>query len=165
MNYRMLVLVALFAVMPVAVAQEHPEHPVRTDWDAIEQQAAPRQRAWSARDLERAIKADVARRSKPAQGVFKLADPVLGTTWDLKLDKVHRERLTKISPDTYFACVDMKDPEGRVIDVDFFLKAKGRGLQMVGITVHKIDGKPRYDWKEEEGFWKRIPVEEQPPSD
>ena len=82
----------------------------------------------------------------------------LKKTWDLKLDHVHTERLSKLNADTYFACVDMKDPNGKVIDVDFFLKSNGDKLEMTDTTVHKIEGKPRYNWKEEDGFWKRVPV-------
>ena len=71
---------------------------------------------------------------------------------------MHTERLSKLNADTYFACVDMKDPNGKVIDVDFFLKSNGDKLEMTDTTVHKIEGKPRYNWKEEDGFWKRVPV-------
>ena len=30
---------------------------------------------------------------------------------------------------------------------------------MTDATVHKIDGKPRYNWKEKDGYWERVPVE------
>ncbi len=70
----------------------------------------------------------------------------------------HKDRLSKLSADTYFACVDMKDPAGKMIDVDCFLKSKNGRLEMTDTTVHKVEGKPRYDWKEEDGFWRRVPV-------
>jgi len=29
---------------------------------------------------------------------------------------------------------------------------------MTDTTVHKVEGKPRYNWKEEDGLWKRVAV-------
>ena len=140
-------LVLALSLLPLtaALAQEHPEHP-----------ANQKAKDFSVNDLESAIKADIAAKSK--DGVFKLEDPELKKTWDLTLDHVHKERLSKLNADTYFACVDMKDPNGKVIDVDFFLKTNGDKLDMTDTTVHKIEGKPRYNWKEENGYWKRVPV-------
>jgi hypothetical protein len=138
-------VVSLLAL--TAVAQEHPEHPNGT-----------KAKDFSVTDLEKRIKEDIAEKSKANHGVFKVEDPELKKTWDLKLDHVHTERLSKLSADTYFACVDMKDPNGKVIDVDFFLKSDGDKLEMSDTTIHKIEGKPRYNWKEEDGFWKRVPV-------
>jgi hypothetical protein len=139
-------VVSLLAL--TAIAQEHPEHP----------NSSTKAKDFSVTDLEKRIKEDIAEKSKANNGVFKVEDPELKKTWDLKLDHVHTERLSKLSADTYFACVDMKDPNGRVIDVDFFLKSDGDKLEMSNTTIHKIEGKPRYNWKEEDGFWKRVPV-------
>ncbi len=142
-----LLVMALFPVS-ATLAQEHPEHPKN----------AEKAKEFSATDLENAIKADIAEKSKDTNGVFKLKDPELKKTWDLTLDRVHKDRLSKLSADTYFACVDMKDREGKTVDVDFFLKSKDGKLEMTDTTVHKVEGKPRYNWKEEDGFWKRVPV-------
>jgi hypothetical protein len=139
-----LAVVSLLALN--VVAQEHPEHP----------NSSTKAKDFSVTDLEKRIKQDIAEKSK--DGVFKVEDPELHKTWDLKLDHVHTERLSKLNADTYFACVDMKDPDGKVIDVDFFLKSKGDKLEMTDTTIHKIEGKPRYNWKEEDGYWKRVPV-------
>lgn len=143
------IAVLLVSLLPLSatVAQEHPEHPTE----------AQKAKEFSVTDLEKTIKATIAEKSKGTKGVFKLDDPELKTTWDLTLDKVHTERLSKLSADTYFACVDMKDPFGKTIDVDFFLSKDGK-LEMSDTTVHKVEGKRRYDWKEEKGFWKRVPV-------
>ena len=139
-----LAVVSLLALN--VVAQEHPEHP----------NSSKKAKDFSVTDLEKRIKEDIAEKSK--DGVFKVEDPELHKTWDLKLDHVHTERLSKLNADTYFACVDMKDPNGKVIDVDFFLKSNGDKLEMTDTTIHKIEGKPRYNWKEEDGYWKRVPV-------
>ena len=152
MNRRVLlpsvVLVASLFPLFATLAQEHPEHPKNTQ----------KAKEFSVTDLEKAIKADINEKSKHTNGVFKLYDPELKKTWDLTLDRVHKDRLSKLSADTYFACVDMKDRRGKIVDVDFFLKSKDGKLAMTDTTVHKVEGKPRYNWKEENGFWKRVPV-------
>jgi hypothetical protein len=146
MKRNLSIVFAVLSLLALNVfAQEHPEHPNNT-----------KVKNFSVTDLEKRIKEDIAEKSK--DGVFKVEDPHLNKTWDLKLDHVHTERLSKLSADTYFACVDMKDPNGKVIDVDFFLKSNGDKLEMTDTTIHKIEGKPRYNWKEEDGFWKRVPV-------
>lgn len=147
MKRKLSIAFALISLLALpALAQEHPEHPAGTKKD------------FSVSDLEKAIQHDIAEKAKATDGVFKVHDPELNKTWDLKLDHVHTERLSKLSADTYFACVDMKDPDGKVIDVDFFLKSNDDKLEMTDTTIHKIEGKPRYNWKEEDGFWKRVPV-------
>lgn len=149
MKRKLMIALAVLSLLSLRVfAQEHPEHPSN----------GSKAKTFSVTDLEKAIKDDIAEKSKANHGVLKVDDPELKKTWDLKLDHVHTERLSKLSPDTYFACVDMKDPDGKVIDVDFFLKSSGDKLVMTDTTVHKIEGKPRYNWKEEDGFWKRVPV-------
>lgn len=147
MKRKLSIAFAVLSLLALPVfAQEHPEHP----------NSSTKAKDFSVSDLEKTIKKDIAEKSK--DGVFKVDDAELNKTWDLKLDHVHTERLSKLSPDTYFACVDMKDPNGKVIDVDFFLKGSGDKLEMTDTTVHKIEGKPRYNWKEEDGFWKKVAV-------
>jgi hypothetical protein len=147
MKRKLTIAFAVLSLLALNVAaQEHPEHP----------NSSTKAKEFSVTDVEKKIKEDIAEKSK--DGVFKVKDPELHKTWDLKLDHVHTERLSKLNADTYFACVDMKDPNGKVIDVDFFLKSKGDKLEMTDTTIHKIEGKPRYNWKEEDGLWKRVPV-------
>ena len=152
MNRRVLLPLVVFVVslLPLSTifAQEHPEHPKN----------AQKAKDFSVADIENAIKADIAEKSKDTNGVLKLYDPKLKKTWNLTLDRVHKDRLSQLSADTYFACVDMKDRSGKTVDVDFFLKSKDGKLEMTDTTVHKVNGKPRYNWKEENGFWKRVPV-------
>ena len=163
LSFPLVILVA--ALFPLStVAQEHPEHPKKQEPKQGSKQEHPehpeKAKDFSTADLEAAIKSEVAEKTKSTNGVFKLEDPKLKKTWDLTLDKVHTDRLSKISPDTYFACVDMKDPNGKTLDVDFFLKAKGGKLEMTDTTVHKVEGKPRYKWEEKDGLWKRVPLKD-----
>ena len=131
------------------LAQEHPEHPEG-------KKAATK--AYSVDDLEASIKSAVAAKEKAGEGYYRLKDKTANKTWQLKLDHVHRERLSRLDEKTYFACTDFKSSDGHTVDVDFFMKDKDGKLVMSDATVHKIDGKARYNWEEKDGFWKRVPV-------
>ena len=133
----------------VAIAQEHPEHPKGNQ---------PAAKKMSMDDLEKAIKRDVAAEEKKNGGYIKVEDSVDKKTWDLKLDKVHRERLSQLDANTYFACSDFKSKDGHLVDVDFFEKEKDGKLVMTDRTIHKVDGKARYNWEEKDGYWKRVAV-------
>ncbi|HEY8712060.1 MAG TPA: hypothetical protein VIM68_04265 [Thermoanaerobaculia bacterium] len=144
-------VLALVVGGAAVVAQEHPEHP---------EGKTAATKAISIDDLEKSIKSSIAEKEKSGGGYYKLADKIATKTWLLKLDHVHRERLSRLDEKTYFACTDFKSSDGHTVDVDFFMKDKDGKLVMSDATVHKIDGKPRYDWEEENGFWKRVPVKE-----
>ncbi len=58
----------------------------------------------------------------------------------------------------YFACVDMKGTDGKTYDIDFFLTGQPGKMKVTETSVHKIDGKPLYDWKEENGTWHKVPA-------
>ena len=129
-----------------AVAQEHPEHPTAKKAE---------KKGYSVDDVDKAIRGAIAERE--TNGVYQLKDA--DKTWDLKLDKVHRERLARVDENTYFACTDFKSSDDHTVDVDFFMKDDGGKLVMTDATLHKVDGKPRYNWKEKDGYWVRVPVE------
>jgi len=79
---------------------------------------------------------------------------------DLALDlvKVHDDRFSNLGNDKYFACVDMKGADGKIYDIDFFMQVKPGKLSVTETSVHKINGKPLYNWKEEGGVWKKVKV-------
>ena len=79
---------------------------------------------------------------------------------DLALDlvKVHDDRLSSLGGNKYFACVDMKGTDGRLYDIDFLMVVKPAQLIVTETSVHKINGKPLYNWKEEKGVWKKVKV-------
>jgi len=79
---------------------------------------------------------------------------------DLALDlvKVHDDRLSSLGGNKYFACVDMKGTDGRLYDIDFLMVVKPAQLTVTETSVHKINGKPLYNWKEEKGVWKKVKV-------
>jgi hypothetical protein len=79
---------------------------------------------------------------------------------DLALDlvKVHDDRFSSLGGNKYFACVDMKGSDGRLYDIDFFMVLQPGKLSVTQTSVHKINGKPLYNWKQEGGVWKKVKV-------
>ena len=79
---------------------------------------------------------------------------------DLALDlvKVHDDRFSSLGGNKYFACVDMKGTDGKMYDIDFFMAVQGSKLNITETSVHKINGKPLYNWKQEGGIWKKVKV-------
>jgi len=130
-----------------ASAQEHPqeEHP---------KAAKPVSKA----TLEKAIKDQIAGKSKANGGKFAVDDPVLKKTWQLELVRVHTDKLTQIDEKTYFACVDFKADDGTPVDVDFYMKGDGGKLTLSDTTVHKVDGKARFNYEKKGNYWERVPV-------
>ncbi len=79
---------------------------------------------------------------------------------DLALDliKVHDDRFSSLGGNKYFACVDMKGTDGKIYDIDFLMAVQPGKLSVTQTSVHKINGKPLYNWKQEGGVWKKVPV-------
>lgn len=131
-------------------AAEHPEHPKE---GSHEGEAPP---AVAPKDIGDAIRAFVEKDSALKGGFLLVYDKEAKAPLVLTLDKVHEDKLASIGGGIHFACCDFKTPEGKAYDLDFFLRGDDpKALQVTEITVHKEDGKPRYDWKEEGGVWKR----------
>lgn len=76
----------------------------------------------------------------------------------LDLVRVHDDRLSSLGGDKYFACVDMKGTDGKIYDIDFLMAVQPGKLTVTHTSVHKINGKPLYNWKEEKGVWKKVRV-------
>lgn len=74
----------------------------------------------------------------------------------LDLLRVHDDRFSSLGGDKYFACVDMKGADGKIYDIDFFMLVQTGKLTVTETSVHKINGKPLYNWKEEKGVWKKV---------
>jgi hypothetical protein len=79
---------------------------------------------------------------------------------DLALDlvRVHDDRFSSLGGNKYFACVDMKGSDGKMYDIDFFMTVSADKLTVTETSVHKINGKPLYNWKQEGGVWKKVKV-------
>jgi hypothetical protein len=79
-----------------------------------------------------------------------------GKNLALDLIKVHDDRLANVGGGKYFACVDMKAGDGTVYDIDFFMAGQPGSMTVTETSVHKINGKPLYNWKEQRGVWKKV---------
>ena len=138
---------ALPAVSALAQQKEHPkEHP----------QNPPSGKKLSTDDIDAAIRAHIEEKSKASGGRFEVRDDVLNKTWSLELVRVHKDKLQALADGRYFACVDFKASDATMVDVDFFLKKDGDKLAVADTTVHKVDGKARYNYEEKNGVWVRV---------
>lgn len=105
-------------------------------------------------DISAGIKSNIAATSKKApDGKFHFKHD--GKDLALALTKVHEDRLSNVGTGKYFACVDMKATDGTVYDLDFFLSGDPGAMKVVETTVHKVNGKPLYNWEEKGGIWKK----------
>ena len=144
------VVMALFASTGLLTAGEHPEHPAEhpSEHPAKSFQV-------DNETLTRVITDYVNHDAGLKGGYFLVFDSEVGEPLSLTLVKVHKDKLSQIAEDTYFACCDFREIGGTMYDLDFFLRSKDEELKVTEIMVHKEDSKPRYDWYEEGGFWKR----------
>ena len=107
----------------------------------------------SADDIRAAMKNYVMDKSM-ATGAFDALDPETGKTRKLELLKVH-ERVGKTG-DYYYSCADFKDTEtGQMLDLDLDVQDKGGELSVVDVRIHKLEGKERYTYDENDN---RIPL-------
>jgi len=127
-------------------AQEHPEHP--TDKKPANPEVTIDQMA-------RAITDYVNSDTQLKGGYFLVFDSAAKKVLQLTLDKVHKDRLSQVGDNLFFACSDFTETGGRMYDLDFFMKNVGGDLTVTDIMIHKEDGKARYEWYEEDGVWKR----------
>ena len=136
-------LTCFFLSNPLAsIAGEHPsEHP------------AGEQSAVTTETIADAIEKLVEDKSKKEKGYFIVEDKEADKKLYLKLDRIHKERLSAIDKDSYFACVDFTSKDGKTYDIDFFLKDTAGGLKVTETMVHKQEGKERYTWEKKGEFW------------
>ena len=109
-------------------------------------------------DIEAGIRANIDKKVKEGEGYFhmKTEDRELR----LELVRVHTEYLANLGPQRHFACVDLADVSGDVYDVDFFLEGDPGNMRVTETTLHKLNGKPFYTWKQrKDKTWYRVPVE------
>lgn len=108
-------------------------------------------------DVEKGIRSYIRQKTADENGYFRIKDD--STNLNLRLVRVHSEYLSVLGRGSYFACVDLADTIGDVYDVDFFLEGKPDSMFVTQTTVHKLNGKPFYAWKQQEDkTWERVPV-------
>ncbi len=135
--------------VPQSQSQQLPQTPTSGS------QAATQTMEASQADLARGLKKYIdASTSKSADKKFHVRYG--GKNLALALLKIHDDRFSSLGPNKYFACVDMKGTDGKTYDIDFFMAVRGRTLNITETSAHKINGKPLYNWKEENGVWKKV---------
>ena len=154
--------IALFFTSTSSVrAQEHPEHPKKSAEHPKQGAEQPKKggaaKQVSTADISAGIKKNIQTESKKgSNGKFHVNYE--GQDLSLDLIKVHDDRLQDLGDGKYFACVDMKGTDGKTYDIDFFLTGQPGKMKVTDTSVHKIDGKPLYNWKEENGKWNKVPA-------
>jgi hypothetical protein len=137
------IAIALFFTPALPLrAQEHPEHP-----------EGGADKRVSRTDISAGIKKNIESESKK-DGNFHVTHD--GKDLALELVKVHDDRLSNLGGGKYFACVDMKAADGTTYDIDFFMSGKPGDMKVIETSVHKVNGQPLYNWKEESGVWKKV---------
>jgi hypothetical protein len=150
------VAIALFFTPAITgFAQEHPEHPKKKEEAKTSEHPKKAEKEVSTAEISAGIKKHITSETK------KSKDKKFHVTYegqDLALDlvRVHDDRLSSLGEGKYFACVDMKAADSKTYDIDFFLTGKPGAMKVTETSVHKIDGKPLYNWKEDNGVWKKI---------
>jgi hypothetical protein len=143
------VAIALFFTPAAAVsAAEHPEHPEHAKKGGAEKQV-------SKSDISAGIKKNIEVETKKSSDA-KFHVKYEGQDLALDLIRVHDDRLSDLGDGKYFACVDMKATDGKTYDIDFFLTGQPGKMNVTETSVHKIDGKALYNWKEENGKWHKV---------
>jgi len=157
---RIFVGLLLAPVLPL-LAQEHPRAPQQSQSQQLPQtrtgapQAAMTEATTS--DVSDGLKTFISGyAAKSADKKFHM--PYNRKDLSLDLIKVHDNRFSSLGGNKYFACVDMKGSDGKIYDIDFLMAVQPGKLTVTQTSVHKINGKPLYNWKEEKGVWKKEPV-------
>jgi hypothetical protein len=139
-------------------AQEHPtEHPSK-----VESTKASRSSV-TLEDIATYINGYV--KDKSVNGSFKIDDKGDRKQLLLKLDRVHRNRLSQVGPAMFFACTDFISGDGKhTYDIDFFVEGTSKENLTVledKIAIHKEDGKERYTWElnKTSGLWEQKPID------
>lgn len=110
-------------------------------------------------DIKAGIEKHIAEQVAKGNGYFTV--PFEGKELKLKLVRVHVEYLASLAPQVHFACVDMASSDGQFYDIDFFMEGDPGAMKVTETTVHKLNGKPYYVWKQnEDKTWVRAPVED-----
>jgi transglutaminase-like putative cysteine protease len=113
----------------------------------------------SIKEIESGIKSFIQKKTDENGGYFQVHDR--GQDFRMKLVRVHTEYLANLGPKRHFACVDLADVSGDVYDVDFFLNGEPGDMDVTETSVHKLNGKPYYAWKQKKDkTWNRVPVKD-----
>ena len=139
----------LFLISSAFLFSEHPEHPSEHPTAIKKPQLTILELAIS---IENYIQNDI-----NLKGGFFVYDKNNKEILNLTLKKIHKERLSNIGGDTYFACADFNASNGNIYDLDIFMTGKSKdNLDVTEINIHKENGEARYLWENQQGIWVKI---------
>ena len=108
-------------------------------------------------DIKAGIEKHIAEQVALGDGYFKV--DFEGRELQLDLVRVHIEYLATLAPQRHFACVDMASADGEFYDIDFYLEGDPGAMTVTETTVHKLNGRRYYVWKQtDDERWVRTPV-------
>lgn len=149
----MIIAVALY-LSPVLFAAEHPgtsvhEHPGEHPGKGVEHPGEHEELAMA--DVKDAILAYINKDIELKGGYFLIYDATDKLVRQLNFVRVHEDKLSYVkTDDAYFACSDFVSAQADAtkVDIDFWMKKDEHtgGLSVYKITIHKINGKPRYTY-------------------
>ena len=151
----------LFAPVVPLVAQDHPRAPQQSQSQQLPQSRTGAPQAVMTEATMSSVSAGLKEfisgyAAKSADKKFHM--PYQRKDLALDLVRVHDDRFSSLGGNKYFACVDMKGPDGRMYDIDFMMMVQGDKLTVTETAVHKINGKALYNWKQDGGVWKKVKV-------
>lgn len=147
-----------FTLNIVSGGTEHPEHPADTTEKEHPEHPANQteKKQLTIEEFADAVNDYIAAESNNNDGFFLVNDEKQNKELKLTLLKVHREKLSALGDDTYFVCADFTGEDGKTYDIDIFMKGDSKeNLEATEKMVHKVNGKERYLWYEEDNVWKR----------
>jgi hypothetical protein len=158
-----MISVSLFVTLSslLFAAGQHPEPPQRSQLKQSPQpttrnpQSATQPLVVSDAEISAGVKKYISTHAeKSADKKFHVQSS--GKDVALDLITIHDDRLSDLGGNKHFVCVDMKAASGAIYDIDFFITVRAGRLSVTEASVHKINGKPLYNWKEENGVWKKV---------
>lgn len=157
-NYSIHLIISVIVVLAVTFSCQNPE--VKVEEKVILEAKKPKAKRVSIAQIEEGIKAYIREVQSENDGFFPVKDEEHDLS--MKLVRVHTEYLSNLGPNKHFACVDLVDESGEVFDVDFFLEGEPGNMTVTQTTLHKLNGKPFYSWKQnkEDKTWFRVPIEQ-----
>jgi len=105
-----LAAIALLTSVGTLDADEHPEHPKNKPQRSEESRSVS---SVTMTELADAITAYVVQDAELKGGFFLVYDKEEKLPLVLTLDRVHKDRLSRVGDAEYFACADFKTPDGR----------------------------------------------------
>lgn len=110
----------------------------------------------SINNFKKAVEDYVASESASNNGYFLVHDEKQDKYLKLKFTKMMEEDLSALGNNQYFVCSDFEGADGNSYDIDIIMEGdSAETLKAVKKYVHKVNGKARYEWVEENGVWKQ----------